>query len=568
MKFTIFSITLNYKRLYFLCISIVFMFIFLGIRLIYLQVVFADKLLDESNKRSLRVLNCSESRGVITDRMGRILAISIPVNSIWIDPEKICQSGGIDTYIYEWSKLSKILNISLEKLIYLVNSHSTGRFLYLSRQLNPLIAERVIKLKIPGVYSQKELKRYYPAGSAAAHVVGITDIDNKGIEGIEKSFDSWLSGDLRTRMVQQDRLGRIVENVAVLNPGRSPKNIVLSIDERLQYCAFYELSKAVNINRAESGSIVLIDIKTGEILAMANSPSYNPNNFTTVNTSIMRNRAITDVFEPGSTIKPIVIMTALKNNIVNKDTILDTVPYMIDGHRIKDVSFYDKLTISEILQKSSNVGVSKLALAMPVSMLVDEYLNFGMGKMTNIELLGENKGKIYSYNRYSAEIERAALSYGYGLMITPLQLAKIYTIIGNMGLTRPLSILKVDNIVSMRLSENNRVFSESLIRTVVDMMEINTKSYYGRSQAAIKGYRVAVKTGTVKKVGSHGKYVNKYISCIAGIAPSSNPRFALVVIINDPKNGYYYGNMVSAPVFRSVMSKTLKIMHITPDFLQ
>lgn len=567
MKYVISPIILNYKRLCLLCICMFLIFIMLGVRLIYLQYIMSDRLISESDKRSLRVQYISQFRGMITDRVGRILAISIPVNSIWIDPEEVYQSGGINSNICNWIKLSKILNISLEKLMFLINNSNRGRFLYLSRQLDPIIAECIIKLNIPGVYTRQELKRYYPAGASAAHIVGVTNIDNQGIEGIEKSFDSWLSGVPKIKMVRQDRLGRVIDDVSLLNPGISPKNIILSIDKRLQYFAYHELNKAVTSNNAESGSIILIDIKTGEVLAMANSPSYDPNDLATVSTAgSMRNRAITDVFEPGSTIKPIVVMTALQHKIVDKYTTLSTVPYVINGHRIKDVSFYDKLSISEILQKSSNVGVSKLALSMPISALINAYLNFGMGKVTNIELLGENKGKIYPCNRYCSAIERATLSYGYGLMLTPLQLAKIYTTIANMGVSRPLSIIKINNADSIISSPENQIFSKSLIRTVVDMMEVTTVSNSGCYQAAIHGYRVAVKTGTVKKVGSNGKYINKYISCIAGIAPSTNPRFALVVVINDPKNGCYYGGLISAPVFKSVMSNTLKVMNINPDF--
>lgn len=563
-----FPVALNYKRLRLLYISVFFMFIILSMRLIYLQILSSNQLLYESNKRSVRIQRITESRGIIMDRVGRILAISIPVNSIWIDPKQIHASGGFAENIYSWNKLSKILNISLKKLISFVENNCECRFLYLSRQLDPIIAEHVIKLKVPGVYSQQELKRYYPAGASAAHIVGVTNIDNKGIEGVEKSFDSWLSGDPQTKIVQRDRSGRIVEDITILNHGKSPKNITLSIDKRLQCFAYHELNKAVHINRAESGSIILIDIKTGEILAMANSPSYDPNNLAAVKTSIMRNRAITDVFEPGSTIKPIVIMAALEYKIINKNTVLNTVPYTINGHQIKDVSFHDKLTIQEILQKSSNVGVSKLALSLPVSALINAYLSFGVGKITNIELLGENKGKVYSDNRYCSEIARAALSYGYGLMLTPIQLARIYTTIGNMGVSYPFSIIKMDHNIVPTISLDNKIFSKSLIRTVIDMMEVTTLSNTGCHRAAVEGYRVAVKTGTVKKVGPHGKYINKYISCIAGVAPASNPRFALIVVIDDPKNGCYYGSMVSAPVFRLVMGYTLKVMNIIPDFLQ
>lgn len=550
----------HYRRFYVLYGCVFFAFIILLIRLIYLQVIFPDHLINEGNMRSVRVQNIPVIRGIITDRMGRLLAINVPVHAIWIDPQEINKHGGIAANICSWNKLSEILSISLKNLLSLVNDHSAEHFVYLARQLDFSISQCIDKLKLPGVYLQQEFKRYYPVAHITAHLVGITNIDNQGIEGVEKSFDSWLSGRSGTRMIRQDRCGKVIENI-ILNHSRESQNIILSIDERLQRLAYRELNNAININNAESGSIVLVDINTGEILAMTNIPSYNPNNLSIINPSVMRNRAITDSFEPGSTVKPIVIMTALKYEIITKDTVLNTLPYIINGHQIKDVVSYNKLTIKEILQKSSNVGVSKLALAMPASYLVHSYRDFGMGKITNIGLIGESSG-IYPCNRSWSDIERVVFSYGYGLSITPLQLAKVYATIGGMGISKPLSIIKINNDSII----GHQIFPRSLVRTVVDMMESVALPGGGGCQAAIKGYRVAVKTGTVKKVGVYGKYVNKYVAYTAGVAPASNPRFALVVIINDPKNnGRYYGGVVSAPVFGIVMKNALKIMNIAPD---
>lgn len=550
----------HYKRFNFLYVFVFFIFIALIIRLIYLQVIYHDQLINEGDMRSLRIQNTSMIRGIITDRMGRLLATNIPVYAIWIDPQEVNKYGGIGINICNWTKLSKILSIPLNQLLSLVNNHATEHFVYLARQLNPTISQYVKQLKLPGVHLRQESMRYYPSGCITAHLVGITNIDNQGIEGVEKSFNADLTGQSGKRMIRQDRCGRVIENI-VLTHDKKSQNIVLSIDERLQYLAYHELNHAVNINKAESGSIVLIDINTGEILAIANVPSYNPNNLSIINQSVMRNRAITDAFEPGSTVKPIVIMTALKYEIIHKDTVLNTLPYMINGHQIKDVTSYNKLTIKEILQKSSNVGVSKLALAMPVSYLMHAYEDFGMGKITNIGLIGESSG-IYPYNRRWSDIERVAFSYGYGLAITPLQLAKVYATIGGMGRSKPLSIIKIDTPVI-----GNQIFPSSLVRVVIDMMESVALTGGSVCQAAIEGYRVAIKTGTVKKVGVHGRYINKYIAYAAGIAPANNPRFALVVVINDPKNGHYYGGLVSAPVFRAVMENVLKIMNIAPDVL-
>lgn len=547
------------KRFNILCGFLCILFIVLTTRLIYLQIVFPDQLIHEGNMRSLRVQNVPVSRGAITDRVGRLLAINILAYAIWIDPAEIIKHGGISVNVYNWNKLSVILSIPLKKLILFVNDHAEERFLYLARQLDSSVIQHVSELELPGVYLLQESKRYYPAGCIAAHLVGITNIDNQGIEGIEKSFNVWLTGQAGTRVVRKNRCGRVVESI-MLTDSKESQDVVLSIDERLQRVAYHALDNAVSMHKAESGSIVLIDINTGEILAMTNIPSYNPNNLSIVDPSIMRNRAITDAFEPGSTVKPIVIMTALKYAVVTQDTVLNTLPYVINGYQIKDVVLYKQLTVKEILQKSSNVGVSKLALSMPASYLAHAYKDFGMGKITNIGLIGESSG-IYPHNsRHWSDIERAMFAYGYGFMITPLQLAKVYVTIGNMGKSKPLSIVKIDTPVI-----GNQVFPESLVRTVVDMMEgIALPGGIGH-KAAVKGYRIAVKTGTVKKVGIQGKYVNKYIAYTAGIAPVSNPRFALVVIINDPKNGHYYGGRVSAPVFSVIMENTLKIMSVVPD---
>ncbi|URJ28042.1 peptidoglycan glycosyltransferase FtsI [Candidatus Blochmannia vicinus (nom. nud.)] len=556
-----FQLILSSTRFNLLYSCIFFILIILLLRLTYLQIIYSNKLINEENLRSLRVQHISFPRGFITDRMGQLLAISIPADSVWMDPYKINRNGGISSEICRWRILSKILNISLDKLSSLISNHATGRFIYLARQIDPSVSQRISQLKLPGVYLQQESKRYYPAGCITAHLIGITDIDSQGIEGIEKSFNTSLSGQPGTKVIRKDRFGRTIEETTIEN-GQASQNIVLSIDERLQYLAYHELNNAIRINKAESGSIVLIDINTGEILAMTNYPSYNPNNLSVTNKSVMRNRAITDAFEPGSTVKPIVVMAALKHNIITTGTVMNTSPYVINGHQVKDVIYRDKLTIGEILKKSSNVGVSKLALSMPATILVNTYLNFGMGKTTDIGLIGESSG-VYPYDKCWSDIERATFSYGYGLMITPLQLAKVYATIGGMGVSKPLSIIRVDSPLTL----GHQVFPRPLVRAVLDMMEsvlLPGNSY----QETIKGYRVAVKTGTVKTVGSHGKYINKYIACAAGVAPASNPRFALAVVINDPKNGHYYGNMVSAPVFRAVMGNTLKIMNIAPDFLQ
>ncbi len=546
-------------RFAFLCCCILLSFLGLMIRMAYLQIINPDQLVKEGDLRSLRVQKVLTTRGMIIDRTGRPLAVSIPVNAIWADPKELNACGGI-TLDSRWEALSDALNMSIAQLSNRINTNPQGRFVYLARQVNLEISNYIYKLKLPGIFLRQESRRYYPSSQVTSHIIGITNIDGEGIEGIEKSFDHWLTGQAGARTVRKDRDGRVIEDISSIESQES-HNLVLSIDERLQALMYRELNQAVAFNKAQSGTAVLIDVNTGEVLAMANAPSYNPNNITNTLQDSMRNRAITDVFEPGSTVKPMVIMTALQNGVIKENSLMNTLPYSIQGHSIKDVTPHKELSITGILQKSSNVGVSKLALAMPSSALIDTYSRFGLGQPTNLGLIGESSG-IYPQRKRWSDIERATFSFGYGLMVTPLQLARVYATIGSLGIYRPLSIIKVTSQVP-----GKRVFPESVVRTVVHMMENVALPGGGGVKAAIKGYRVAIKTGTVKKVGQDGKYISRYIAYTAGIASVSQPSFALVVLINDPKGGNYYGGAISAPVFSAIMGGVLRTMNIKPDAL-
>lgn len=543
-----------------LCGGIGIALVALLIRVAYLQIINPDMLVKEGDMRSLRVQEIPTARGMISDRMGRPLAVSVPVNAVWADPKELADKGGVgdDT---RWRALSEALNIPLEQVKSKVTANPKGRFVYLARQVNPTIGDYVKKLNLPGIYLQAESKRYYPSGSVTAHIIGVTNIDDEGIEGVEKSFDRWLTGVPGQRTVRKDRGGRVIEDT-IARESQAGHNLTLSIDERLQALVYREISSAVALNKAESGTAILVDVNTGEILAMANSPSYNPNNLQGTPKDAMRNRAITDIFEPGSTVKPLVVMTALNEKLIKPNDVMNTYPYRSSGHEIKDVGRYAELTITGILQKSSNVGVSRLALAMPAQKLVDVYSRFGLGKPTNLGLVGESSGIYPSKKTRWSELERATFSFGYGLMVTPLQLARAYATIGSFGIYRPLSITKVDPPVP-----GTRVFPEPVMKTVVQMMESVALPGGGGTRAAIKGYRVAIKTGTAKKVGDDGKYVNRYIAYTAGVAPASRPRFALVVIINDPQGGKYYGGAISAPVFGAIMGGVLRTMNVEPDAL-
>lgn len=528
-------------------------------RVAYLQVINPDMLVKEGDMRSLRVQEIPTARGMISDRAGRPLAVSVPVSAVWVDPKELLEHGGVilDT---RWKALSDALKIPLDQLTARIAANPKGRFVYLARQVSPDLSDYIHKLKLPGVYLRQESRRYYPAGQVTAQLIGVTNIDGLGIEGVEKSFDRWLTGQPGERTVRKDRYGRVIEDVSSID-SLAAHNLVLSIDERLQALLYRELNNAVAFNKATSGTAVLVDVSTGEVLAMASSPSYNPNNLVGTVQDVMRNRAITDIFEPGSTVKPMVVMAALQRGVVKENTVLNTLPYYVNDHEIKDVVRYAELSLTGVLQKSSNVGVSKMALAMPANTLVETYSHFGLGKPTNLGLIGESRGLLPQRQRWS-DIERATFAFGYGLMVTPLQLAHAYATIGSFGIYRPLSITKVDPPVT-----GERVFPEELVRKVVHMMESVALPGGGGVKAAVKGYRIAIKTGTAKKVGSDGKYMDKYIAYTAGVAPASNPRFALVVVIDEPSAGSYYGGAVSAPVFGAIMGGVLRTMNIEPDAL-
>lgn len=553
-----------YWRFALLCSCVFFAMFALLTRAAWLQVIEPDKLIIEGNLRSLRTQTIPSLRGIIKDRNGRPLAVSVPAYAISANPQQVSPILLQEDEQGRGQALANALDMSLEQLVYKIKTSAEAKstFIYLARQVTPELTDYIRELNLPGISWQSESRRYYPAGSTTAHLLGFTDIDGKGIEGIEKSFDDWLQETPGARVVRKNRLGKVIEDISSVD-GQKPHDLTLSIDKRLQDLAYSEIDKAVKANNAESGSVVLLDISTGEILAMASSPSFNPNNRQNTPNSSYRNRVITDPFEPGSTVKPLVVMTALNKGIVNKNTVINTRPYKINGKEIKDVAPRDQLTIGGIIQKSSNVGVSRLALAMSPADLVDTYSRFGLGHSTNLGLSGESRGLFPSANKTRwPDIERATFSFGYGLMVTPLQLARAYATIGSGGIYRPLSITRVDSPVY-----GERVFPEEIVKDVIEMMESVTFPHEGGARAAVKGYRVAVKTGTAKKVGDNGAYINKYVAYTAGLAPVSNPRVAMVIVIDDPKAGQFYGGAVSAPVFGSIMEGVLRILNVEPDGL-
>jgi len=533
--------------------------IILTLRVIFLQIINPNALITEGDRRTLRIQSLLSTRGIINDRSGYPLAVTVSVNAICADPSVILDTKNIHND-KRWQALSEALSIPLKEIIFHINSYKKSKFIYLARQINPDISEYIKNLQLPGIFLLEESKRYYPFGKIAAQLIGITNIDGIGIEGIEKSFNALLTGKPGKRKIRKDNKGQIVENISLVDKSAS-NNLTLSIDTKLQTIVYQKIDEAVEKNKADSGTAILIDIKTGEVLAMANSPAFNPNNMRHTIKKNIRNRAVTDIFEPGSTVKPIVIMEALKLGLIQENSIINTKPFFIKKHQIKDVSYHEQLTTAGILQKSSNVGVSKIALSMPILKLIDSYVNFGLGQPTKLGLIGEKSGFLPKKKNWS-DLDKATFSFGYGLMVTPLQLARLYATIGSYGIYRPLSIIKVSRPI-----EEKRIFPKKYVQKVINMMESVAKPGGGGVQAAVKGYRIAIKTGTAKKVGIHGYYIKKYTAYTAGIAPASNPRFSLIIVIDNPKGKKYYGGAVSAPVFSNIMTLVLKKMNIKPDNL-
>ncbi|MNB72268.1 Peptidoglycan synthase FtsI precursor [compost metagenome] len=542
-----------------LCLAIFFSLAFLLGRVAWLQIIKPDNLVKQEDMRSLREVAINAPRGMITDREGRPLAVSVPVRAVWADPKTILAKGGVG-FDDRWQALASALHISLSTLAARINSTPQGRFIYLARQVDPSQAQWIDKLNLPGINLRDESRRFYPAGHVAANLLGFTNIDGQGIEGVEKSFNSQLTGQPGVRRVREDRYGHVIENLTEVSPVPA-HNIQLSIDERLQTITEDALDNAVAWNKAESGAAVLINVQTGEILSMASFPDFNPNNREGATLNDFRNRAISDTFEPGSTVKPLVLMTALHQGLVQPDSVIDTHPYMLDGHRIRDVGYYPELSLTGILQKSSDTGVSRLSLAMPIQHLLDTYQGFGFGESTGLGLTGESSG-LLPQRKFWSQLDRATFAFGYGLMVTPLQLAHVYATIGSYGLERPLSITRIDPPVM-----GQQVMPEEIVHQVEHMMESVALPGGGGIKAAVRDYRVAIKTGTAKKIGDDGKYVDKYVAYTAGVAPASRPRFALAVVINDPQNGSYYGGAVSAPVFSQIMGDVLRIENVEPDGL-
>ncbi|MDP3777466.1 penicillin-binding protein 2 [Methylotenera sp.] len=520
---------------------------------VYLQSFHKRFLQEKGDARYSRTLVLPSQRGKITDRYGELLAISSPVESVWANPSDVQITAS------QTKKLADLLGMkkaSVDKKL----ANNTREFVYLKRRVSPELAAEIMQLGISGVYLQREYKRYYPAGDVTAHLVGFTDIDDKGQEGFELAMNDALSGKNGSRKVIKDRAGRIIEDLEAVKVPQDGADITLSIDRRIQYLAHRELTKAVDKFKANAGAAIVLDAKTGEVLAMVNVPTYNPNNPVNIQGKT-RNRAITDIFEPGSTMKTVTAAAALEAGKFTPDTVIQTAPgYMSIGPAtIHDAHPHGAMTVSEVIQKSSNVGAVKMALSLESQYLWGVFNLIGFGSKTRIGFPGEVSGKLRDYKTWRP-IEQATMSYGHGISVTLLQMARAYTVFANDGELKPVSLLKLKDV-----PVGTQVFSAKTANAVKDMLELVVLPGGTALRAQVLGYRVAGKTGTTHKLGDHGYEKNKYVGSFVGMAPASNPRLIMAVMIDDPSSGEYFGGTVAAPVFSAVMADALRMLSVPQD---
>lgn len=519
----------------------------------YLQGFKDDFLQSEGNARYSREIEISAHRGMITDRRGEPLAISTPVESIWANPEDIKITPS------QLKKLAQALNLSENELAGKLADKNKG-FVYLKRQLPPEEAAKVVQLGIPGLALRREYRRFYPGAEVTAHLLGFTSVDDNGQEGLELLLQDMLAGKPGSERVIKDRRGHVVEDVASVRAPKPGTDVALALDSKLQYLAFREIKLAVEQHDAKAGSIVVLDAKNGEVLALANYPSYNPNTRERPSLQTMRNHAVTDLFEPGSTMKPFTAAAALESGKFRPDTLLNTENgvYMVGGRKIHDTHPESSLSVSQIIQKSSNVGSAKMALSLPPETFWRNLNDFGFGTATGSDFPGEASGRLRDFKRW-VPIDQATMSYGNGISVNLLQLARAYTIFANDGELRPVTLLQRDTP-----STGKQVVSVKTARAVRAMLETVVQPGGTAPLAQINGYRVAGKTGTAHKLES-GRYVNRYIASFVGMAPASEPRLIVAVMVDEPSGIMHYGGQVAAPVFSNVMGSALRMMNIPND---
>ena len=548
-------------RHYFVLLVLFCFLVGLITRALYLQVVEQDFLASQGVQRQIRTIETPAYRGAILDRFGTPLAISTPVDSVWVNPDEILEN------LEALKQVTGKLKLDYRDTVSMLKQRADREFVYLKRQLEPEFA-RTVAAEIEGVYLQREYHRYYPAGEVVSHLVGFTDIDDRGQEGLELAYQDWLRAEPGVRRVIRNRRGEVVEELAQVKPAESGKDIYTSIDMRLQYIAYRSLARAIQYHAAKAGSAVLLDARNGEILAIVNQPSYNPNRRRTTATEKLRNRALTDVFEPGSAIKPFTLAAAIDRGRYHRGSNIDTSPgyLMVSGHPVKDIRNYGILDLSEILSKSSNVGASRIAMSLEKKQLWESFKAYGFGELSGVSFPGESSGYFRHYSQWQP-LDHATMGFGYGMSLSITQLARAYAVIANQGRLVDLSLVRKEPVRNPMNEISRHVMKASTAQQMIKMLTEVVGPKGTAQAAAVDGYQIAGKTGTAKKSIAGGYQEDDYVAVFAGIAPASNPRLVMAVMIDEPTQNGYYGGLVAAPVFQEVMSNALRILDVPPDDL-
>ncbi|WP_019894615.1 peptidoglycan D,D-transpeptidase FtsI family protein [Hydrogenovibrio halophilus] len=555
-------------------------FVALGARAFYVQILQADFLQSEGNKRQVRVLDMAAPRGDILDRHGRLLALSTPVNTVWLDPQVVSawlapspqqtadwsteKKQRVETFQEGYQTLLQWLKLSEPGLTPQILAQKQRRFMYVKRQVLPEMGARIRELALPGVYVETAYKRYYPAGEVAGHLVGFNDIDDRGIAGIEKIYNEWLRGEPGKKQVIRDRTGRVVHFVKDLQPAKVGQDLLLSIDQDLQFFLYHRLKRLQIEHQAASAMSVILDARSGEVLAMVSVPGFNPNDRSQLLGESLRNRPVTDRLEPGSTVKPFVVAKALDQGQIEPDSVIETGRgrMRVQGEVITDTHAHGDLTPKEILQRSSNVGAAKIALTLTPQQQWQMYHDIGFAQDSGLFLPGEIMGYLKPAREWQ-ELDQTSSAFGYGFNINLLQLAQAYLIFSNQGRIQPLSVIKQEPPPSP--SSGRAVITPETAQTVLRMLESVVASGGTAPQAQIEGYRVAGKTGTVHLSQGGGYAANRYAALFAGVVPVDQPRFIMATAVVDPSRGVYYGGKLIGPVFQSVMSEALRLYQVPPD---
>jgi cell division protein FtsI (penicillin-binding protein 3) len=527
----------------------------LAARAVYLQVLHADYLQEQGSMRYSRVLKDNSHRGMILDRNGAPLAISTPIDSVWAHPASFAEQRAA------WPRLAALLDMSVREFAQLLAKHEGREFMYLKRHVPPELAERVMTLKIDGVALQREYRRYYPLGSVAGHVVGFTNIDDQGQEGIELAQDARLRAVPGEKRILRDLQGKAVEVAESITLPQPGGDLTLSIDRRIQYLAYRELKVAIEENHARAGSAVVVDARSGEVLALVNEPDFNPNNRANLRSQVFRNRAVTDMFEPGSTMKPFTVAAALESGRFAPTTMIDTGggALTVNGRTIRDVHSYGNLSVAGVIEKSSNVGAARIALALGRQAHGDMLQRLGFGTETGVDLPGEASGQLAPSSKW-VPIEQATIAYGYGISVTPMQLARAYCALANDGVAYPLTLYR-----RTVPAAGTQVMSVATARKVRAMLELAVGREGTGAAAQVADYRVAGKTGTVRKLTAQGYSDDRYVAWFAGFAPATDPRLVMVIAVDEPRGSTYFGGLVAAPVFSRVMTGALRLLDIPAD---